>query len=231
MHRLAIGLALLLALAIIAIGTQYLLNPLAATRSFGLPLPEHGANTAWWLRLKGVRDIVAGLAVLAFMAWGDPRGIGLILLVEAITPLGDMLLILAAQGSTKSAFGMHAPTAVLMVLTAVPLLIGGTEMIHTISIWLLVAGFFGAGVFNALGTPATQNDFARWGYPRWWGRVTGALEIISAALLAFPASRMIGLALGALIIAAGVLTVLRHRDYKHLVPLAVFATAIALAKL
>jgi hypothetical protein len=22
--------------------------------------------------------------------------------------------------------------------------------------------------FNAIGTPATQSDFARWGYPRWW---------------------------------------------------------------
>jgi hypothetical protein len=125
MHWLAIGLALLLALAIIAIGTQYLVNPTTATRSFGLPLPENGANIAWWLRLKGVRDIASGLTVLAFIAWGAPRGIGIILLVEAIIPVGDMLLILAAKGSTRSAFGIHAPTAVLMVLTAIPMLIGG----------------------------------------------------------------------------------------------------------
>ena len=38
---------------------------------------------------------------------------------------GDMLLILAAKGSARSAFGIHAPTAVLMVLTAIPLMIGG----------------------------------------------------------------------------------------------------------
>jgi hypothetical protein len=125
MHWLAIGLALLLALAIIAIGTQYLVNPTTATRSFGLPLPENGVNIAWWLRLKGVRDIASGLTVLAFIAWGAPRGIGIILLVEAIIPVGDMLLILAAKGSTRSAFGIHAPTAVLMVLTAIPMLIGG----------------------------------------------------------------------------------------------------------
>jgi hypothetical protein len=125
MHKLAIGMALLLALAIIAIGTQYIVNPTAATRSFGLPLPENGANTVWWLRLKGVRDIASGLIVLAFMAWGTSREIGIILLVEAIIPVGDMLLILAAKGSTRSAFGIHAPTAVLMVLTATTLLIGG----------------------------------------------------------------------------------------------------------
>ena len=125
MHWLAIGLALLLALAIIAIGTLYVVNPTSATRSFGLPLPENGANIAWWLRLKGVRDIASGLTVLAFMAWGAPRGIGIILLVGAIIPVGDMLLILAAKGSTRSAFGMHAPTAVLMVLTAILMMIGG----------------------------------------------------------------------------------------------------------
>ena len=102
-------------------------------------------------------------------------------------------------------------------------------MIHTLSIWLLVAGFFGAGLFNAIGTPATQSEFARWGYPRWWGRLTGALEMICAVLIALAASRMIGLALGALIIAAAVLTVLRHRDFTHLMPLGVFVAVIALA--
>src|SRR5271154_7516633 len=124
LHWLSLGMALLLALAIIAIGTQYVVSPRTATRSFGLPLPEDGANIAWWLRLKGVRDIVAGLAVLAFMAWGAPRGVGIILLVEAIIPVGDMLLILAAKGSTKSAFGIHGITTVFMVLAAIPMMLG-----------------------------------------------------------------------------------------------------------
>ena len=102
-------------------------------------------------------------------------------------------------------------------------------MIHTLSIWLLVAAFFGAGLFNAIGTPATESGFARWGYPRWWGRLTGALEMVSAVLIALPGSRVAGLALGAAIIAAAVLTVLRHREYGHLAPLGVFVAVIALA--
>jgi hypothetical protein len=122
MHWLAPGTALLLALAIIAIGTQYVVSPTAATRSFGLPLPENGANIAWWLRLKGVRDIVSGSVVLALMAWGDLRGVGIVLLVAAIIPVGDMLLILAAKGSARSAFGIHGLTAVLMVLAAIPMM-------------------------------------------------------------------------------------------------------------
>ena len=124
MHWLALGTALLLALGIIAIGILYLARPSTATLSFGLPLPEAGSNIAWWLRLKGVRDIVSGLAVLAFMVWGAPGAVGLILLVEAVIPVGDMLLILAAKGSTKSAFGMHGLTAVIMVVAAVPLIMG-----------------------------------------------------------------------------------------------------------
>ena len=103
-------------------------------------------------------------------------------------------------------------------------------MFHVLSIWLLVAAFFGAGLFNAIGTPATQSDFARWGYPRWWGRLTGGLEMVSTVLIALPVSRMVGLALGAVIIAAAVLTVLRHRDFSHLAPLSVFVALIALAE-
>jgi hypothetical protein len=102
-------------------------------------------------------------------------------------------------------------------------------MLHTLSIWLLIAGLLGAGLSNAIGAPATQSDFARWGYPRWWSRLTGGLEMMSAVLIALPASRVVGLALGAIIIAAAVLTVLGHREFSHLVPLGAFVTMIALA--
>jgi DoxX-like family len=102
-------------------------------------------------------------------------------------------------------------------------------MVYALSIWLLVAGFFGAGLFNAIGTPATQSDFARWGYPRWWSRLTGGLEMMSGILIALPVGRIVGLALGAVIIAAAVLTVLRYREFRHLVPLGVFVALIALA--
>ena len=102
-------------------------------------------------------------------------------------------------------------------------------MLHTLSLWLLVAGFLSAGLFNAIGTAKTQSDFSRWGYPRWWGFFTGGLEILSAVLIALPASRLAGLALGAVIIAAAVVTVLRHREFPHLVPLGVFVALIGLA--
>jgi len=98
-------------------------------------------------------------------------------------------------------------------------------MVHVLSIWLLVVAFSGAGLVNAIGT---RSDFARWGYPRWWGIPTSALEISSAILIALPVSRIFGLALGA-VIAAAVFTIIRHRDYPHLKPLSVFVVLLAIA--
>ena len=102
-------------------------------------------------------------------------------------------------------------------------------MVHAASIWLLVAGFLGAGLLNAIGTAGIKSDFARWDYPRWWRIVTSGLEMMSAVLIALPLGRILGLALGAVIIAAAVLTVLRHRDFSHLAPLSVFVALIAVA--
>jgi hypothetical protein len=124
MHWISFGVALLAAVGIIGIGLMYLLQPRMMTPNFGLPLPEEGRNIDWWLRLKGSRDIASGLVVLALVGWGTPFLLGVILLIEALIPTGDMSLILAARGSTKTAVGVHGLTAALMILAAIPLLMG-----------------------------------------------------------------------------------------------------------
>lgn len=124
MHWFSNGVALLAAVAIIAVGVVYLFSPWKATQSFGLPLPEEGPNIAWWLRLKGSRDVVSGLVVLAVIVWGGPRLLGIVLLIEAMIPACDMSLVLAANGSTRAAFGIHGLTAALMILAAIPLIMG-----------------------------------------------------------------------------------------------------------
>lgn len=118
------GVALLAAIGIIAIGVMYLLQPRVMTRNFGLPLPEEGANVAWWLRLKGSRDIVSGLVVLALLVWGSPHLLGIVLLIEAMIPIGDMSLVLAAKGSARHAVGIHGLTAALMIAASIPLIMG-----------------------------------------------------------------------------------------------------------
>jgi uncharacterized membrane protein YphA (DoxX/SURF4 family) len=104
-------------------------------------------------------------------------------------------------------------------------------MIHTVSAWLLVAGFLGAGLFNVAGTRATRDEFIAWGYPAWWCWVTGGLEILTAALIAVPLMRSAGIVLGALVILAAVATPLRHRAYAHLPPAVAFLAGIALVVL
>ncbi|MBW7970213.1 DUF4267 domain-containing protein [Bradyrhizobium sp. BR 10289] len=120
-----LGVALLASVGIIAIGVVYVFNPQGAAQSFGLPLPEKDPNIAWWLRLKGVRDVVAGLGVLALMVWAEPRVLGIVLFIDSFIAMGDMSLILAAKGSTKAALGMHGLTAALMIAASIPLIIGG----------------------------------------------------------------------------------------------------------
>ena len=102
-------------------------------------------------------------------------------------------------------------------------------MLGTLAIWLAVIAFVGAGLVNAIGTPATQESFVRWGYPRWWCRVTGALEMSVAILIALPVTRGLGLVFGTAIVAAAALTVLRHREFAHLAPLTLFAALLTLA--
>ena len=124
MHWFSLGVAVLVALAIIGIGAGYLTRPLAMAPSFGLPLASNEASVAWWLRLKGVRDVASGVLVLAFIAAGGHWALGLVLLIAALIPLGDMSTILAAQGRTATALGVHGVTAALMVVAAAPLLAG-----------------------------------------------------------------------------------------------------------
>lgn len=104
-------------------------------------------------------------------------------------------------------------------------------MLHVFSTGLVVAAFAGAGLFNAVGTAAQQASFARWGYPAWWCRVTGVLELAVAFMVAFPASRLLGLSLGAIIMAAAALTVVRHREFSHLAPIGVFVVLLIVTAL
>ena len=73
-----------------------------------------------------------------------------------------------------------------------------------------------------------RRDFVRWGYPAWWCRITGGLEVVVAILVCLPATRIAGLILGVIIIAVATATVLRHRDFSHLMPLGLFAALLAL---
>jgi len=115
-------LAALLALGIIVIGCFYLLSPERISRTFGLKPPASDADTRAWLRPKGIRDVVAGLVVLTMMLTADTRLVGIVLLVEAIIPLGDMSIVLGSGGSKSRAFSVHGVTCVVMLVVGLLLI-------------------------------------------------------------------------------------------------------------
>ena len=118
-------LAALMALGIIVIGCFYLLSPERISGTFGLKPPASDADTLAWLRPKGIRDLVAGLVVLALMLTADMRSVGIALLVEAIIPLGDMSIVLGSGGSKSRAFSIHGVTCAVMLVV-------GLLLIHVI---------------------------------------------------------------------------------------------------
>jgi len=87
----------------------------------------------------------------------------------------------------------------------------------TILLWVLIVAFGAIGLIHLSGTKAIRDSYAGWGYPPRFYFVTGFLEAAAAILLAMPSVRVWGIALGALICLAAVATLLRHKQWTHLV--------------
>jgi uncharacterized membrane protein len=121
-NAIPLSLAALMAVAIIVIGCFYLLSPERMTGSFGLKPPASDADTRAWLRLKGIRDIASGLVVLTMMLTTGTRSVGIALLVLAITPLGDMSIILGSGGSKSKALSIHGVTCAAMLAVGIVLI-------------------------------------------------------------------------------------------------------------
>jgi hypothetical protein len=119
--HIAAGVAGLMGGAIILIGVGYLLAPQATAATFGLPVIPSGDGAAW-LQVKGVRDVVSGLLGLALLADGLYRELGWFLIIVALIPIGDGLIVVRHPGSTVLAYGIHGATAAVLLATGSVLL-------------------------------------------------------------------------------------------------------------
>ena len=115
-------LATLIGVGIIVIGCFYLLSPERISGSFGLKPLAPDADTRGWLRVKGVRDVASGLALLTMMLTTDARTVGIVLLVFAIIPFGDMSNILVSGGRKRTAFSIHGATCAVMLVVSLLLI-------------------------------------------------------------------------------------------------------------
>lgn len=78
---------LLIPVAIIGIGINFILNQVGASTGFGIPIHDPAAFPFMWV--KGIRDIFSGLVVLTFL-WREDRCTTAILYAMAISSLWAM---------------------------------------------------------------------------------------------------------------------------------------------
>lgn len=116
-------LAVIGSLFIMYVGVSYLLAPQSNAAQFGLPSWPHGADAAF-LSVKGIRDLVSGAVILTVLVAASRRALGWVLLAAAVTPIGDMIIVLGNGGSAATAVGVHGATAAAVVLAGVLLLAG-----------------------------------------------------------------------------------------------------------
>jgi uncharacterized protein DUF4267 len=105
--------------AIIAIGINFILNPVGASTGFGIPIHDPAAFPFMWI--KGIRDIFAGLVILPFLWKGDRRTTATLFAISLVVPLGDGLVILRHLGFAPPIY-IHWGTALYMTGVAAFLL-------------------------------------------------------------------------------------------------------------
>ena len=113
---LAYGLAVVLDLFIIFIGARFLLAPTTAAAGYGVPAKPDG--DAAYLAVKGVRDIVSGILGLALLVFVGAEAGAWFMVASALSPLGDMVIVLRHGGTKAVAFGIHLATAVVVLISA-----------------------------------------------------------------------------------------------------------------
>jgi hypothetical protein len=65
--------------------------------------------------------------------------------------------------------------------------------------WILAAFFVFGGAVNISAPESVAADYQRWGYPDWFHFATGGLERTTAVLLALAGTRLLGAALGSVV--------------------------------
>jgi len=107
---------LLVPLAIVGPGINFILNPVGASAGYGIPITDPAAFPFMWI--KGIRDIFAGVVVLTFLLRGDLRTTATLYSIAIFIAIGDGFVILSHLGFAPPIF-IHWGTALYMTIVAV----------------------------------------------------------------------------------------------------------------
>ena len=116
-------LATALAVFMLFLGVRGLLAPEAAAHGFGFAVVDPADSV--WLRIKGDRDLSAGLGIVVFLALRWPRALGALLLASVASPLLDCIISLSTPGHNAAfAIAVHGGATVLVAVLGVVLFRG-----------------------------------------------------------------------------------------------------------
>ena len=107
---------LLVPLAIVGLGINFILNPVGASAGYGIPITDPAAFPFMWI--KGIRDIFAGVVVLTFLLRGDLRTTATLYSIAIFIAIGDGFVILSHLGFAPPIL-IHWGTALYMTIVAV----------------------------------------------------------------------------------------------------------------
>lgn len=103
------------------LGLSYILIPEATAPGVGLPTWPEG-DGGGFLVMKGLRELAMGLMTAILLVTGHRRALGLVLLMEAVAPFGDMINVLTHHGTVAAALGIHGFTAVVIAVSGLLIL-------------------------------------------------------------------------------------------------------------
>ncbi len=97
--------------------------------------------------------------------------------------------------------------------------------------WLLSAAFAVTAALHLFGLRVVREAYERWQYPRGFRETTGALLGLAAVFLAFPLTRLWGIAIAAIVMFLSAITLLNHRQYTYAAPVIALLFALLPASL
>ena len=103
------------------LGFSFILMPETTAPGVGLPTWPEG-DGGGFLVMKGIRELSMGLMTGILLVTGHRRALGLVLVMEAVAPFGDMINVLTHHGTVAAALGIHGFTAVVIALSGLLIL-------------------------------------------------------------------------------------------------------------
>lgn len=110
---------LVIPIGIIAIGINFLLNPVGASAAYGVPISDPAVFPFMWI--KGIRDVFSGLVILPFLWTGNRNVTGILFAIAILVPFGDGLVIIGNSGFAAPLL-IHWGTALYMAIVSTFLL-------------------------------------------------------------------------------------------------------------